>query len=199
MIRIVYNKLLGGWYVVRGPHQTPLNGRFDSKAEAQAWLDAQRAAQAWHAARRARASRPTIPPPPLGAPAPSAPRAAARATPRQPFFGKTKRGLSFGAPSRWLQGPQVPSDHPRRQARGNIRATTAGDWQMTQQQIDRAYNAGRAAFRAAYGVHGPTCRERTVDKPVNPHVGVLAEAWERGWRQDVRRLHAGQAEALPPR
>ena len=45
MIRIVYNKLLGGWYVVRGPHQTPLNGRFDSKAEAQAWLDAQRAAR----------------------------------------------------------------------------------------------------------------------------------------------------------
>lgn len=37
-VRIVHNKLLGGWYVVRGPHQTPLNGRFDSKAEAQAWL-----------------------------------------------------------------------------------------------------------------------------------------------------------------
>jgi hypothetical protein len=36
--RIVYNRLLGGWYVVTGPHQTPLNGRFDSKAEAQAWL-----------------------------------------------------------------------------------------------------------------------------------------------------------------
>jgi len=36
--RIVYNKLLGGWYVVVGPHQTPLNGRFNSKAEAQAWL-----------------------------------------------------------------------------------------------------------------------------------------------------------------
>jgi hypothetical protein len=36
--RVVYNKLLGGWYVVTGPHQTPLNGRFNSKAEAQAWL-----------------------------------------------------------------------------------------------------------------------------------------------------------------
>ena len=36
--KIVFNKLLGGWYVVRGPHQTPLGGRFDSKAEAQAWL-----------------------------------------------------------------------------------------------------------------------------------------------------------------
>lgn len=33
--KIVYNKLLGGWYVITGPHQTPLNGRFDSKEEAQ--------------------------------------------------------------------------------------------------------------------------------------------------------------------
>lgn len=38
MIRIVYNKLLGGWFIVRGPHQTPLGGRFDSKAKAQAHL-----------------------------------------------------------------------------------------------------------------------------------------------------------------
>lgn len=36
--RVVYNRLLGGWYVVVGPHQTPLNGRFDSKADAQEWL-----------------------------------------------------------------------------------------------------------------------------------------------------------------
>jgi hypothetical protein len=41
-IRIVHNKLLGGWYVVRGPHQTPLNGRFSSKAEAEAWLNQRR-------------------------------------------------------------------------------------------------------------------------------------------------------------
>lgn len=40
--RVVYNKLLGGWYVVTGPHQTPLNGRFNSKAEAQAWLSGPR-------------------------------------------------------------------------------------------------------------------------------------------------------------
>jgi len=40
--KIVFNKLLGGWYVVRGPHQTPLGGRFDSKAQAQAWLNRQR-------------------------------------------------------------------------------------------------------------------------------------------------------------
>lgn len=38
MVKIVYNRLLGGWYVVRGPHQAPLGGRFDSKAEAKAWL-----------------------------------------------------------------------------------------------------------------------------------------------------------------
>lgn len=37
-VRIVHNKLLRGWFVVRGPHQTPLNGRFDTKAEAVAWL-----------------------------------------------------------------------------------------------------------------------------------------------------------------
>ena len=38
MIRIVYNRLLGGWYVVRGAHQIPLCGRFETKADAQAWL-----------------------------------------------------------------------------------------------------------------------------------------------------------------
>jgi hypothetical protein len=37
-IRIVHNKLLGGWYIVRGPHQTPIGGRFDSKADAQAHI-----------------------------------------------------------------------------------------------------------------------------------------------------------------
>jgi hypothetical protein len=41
-IKIVHNKLLGGWYVVRGPHQTPLSGRFDSKAEAKASLEKKR-------------------------------------------------------------------------------------------------------------------------------------------------------------
>ena len=38
-IRIVFNKLLDGWYVVRGPHQAPLGGRFPTKAAAQAWLN----------------------------------------------------------------------------------------------------------------------------------------------------------------
>jgi hypothetical protein len=38
-VRIVHNKVLGGWFIVRGPHQTPLGGRFESKAAAQAHLD----------------------------------------------------------------------------------------------------------------------------------------------------------------
>jgi len=33
-VKTVYNKLLGGWYNVRGKHQTPLGGRFDSKEAA---------------------------------------------------------------------------------------------------------------------------------------------------------------------
>ena len=41
-VRIVHNKLLGGWYIVTGRHQTPLGGRFDSRAQAQAHLDAKR-------------------------------------------------------------------------------------------------------------------------------------------------------------
>ena len=34
-IQIIHNKLLGGWFIVRGPHQTPIGGRFDTKEEAQ--------------------------------------------------------------------------------------------------------------------------------------------------------------------
>lgn len=41
-IRIVHNKLLGGWYVVRGPHQTPIGGRFDTYAAARAYLKRKR-------------------------------------------------------------------------------------------------------------------------------------------------------------
>ena len=41
-IRVVFNKLLRGWYVVRGPHQTPLCGRFDSKEAAYQWLNRNR-------------------------------------------------------------------------------------------------------------------------------------------------------------
>ena len=39
MIKIVHNRLLGGWYVVRGPHHAPLAGKFETKAEAKAWLE----------------------------------------------------------------------------------------------------------------------------------------------------------------
>lgn len=34
MIRIVHSKILGGWFIVKGPHQTPIGGRFDSKSAA---------------------------------------------------------------------------------------------------------------------------------------------------------------------
>lgn len=38
MPRIIYNRLLGGWFIVRGPHQTPIGGRFESRAAALAHL-----------------------------------------------------------------------------------------------------------------------------------------------------------------
>lgn len=42
MPKVVFNRLLGGWYVVRGPSHFPLAGRFATKAEAQAWLHRKR-------------------------------------------------------------------------------------------------------------------------------------------------------------
>lgn len=41
-VRIVHNKLLGGWFIVRGPHQTPIGGRFPSKEAARYHLENQR-------------------------------------------------------------------------------------------------------------------------------------------------------------
>lgn len=38
-VRQVYNRLLGGWFNVRGAHQTPLGGKFSSREEARAALD----------------------------------------------------------------------------------------------------------------------------------------------------------------
>jgi hypothetical protein len=38
MPKIVRNKLLGGWYVVRGKHQTPISGRFESRQAASDYL-----------------------------------------------------------------------------------------------------------------------------------------------------------------
>jgi len=42
-MRIVQNRILGGWFVVRGPHHTPISGRFDTHAEAKAWLEDRKA------------------------------------------------------------------------------------------------------------------------------------------------------------
>ena len=39
MIKIVYNKLLQGWYIVRGKHHWPIGGPFNSRAEALAHLN----------------------------------------------------------------------------------------------------------------------------------------------------------------
>jgi hypothetical protein len=38
MIRIIHSKILGGWFIVRGPHQTPIGGRFETRADALAHL-----------------------------------------------------------------------------------------------------------------------------------------------------------------
>lgn len=38
MIRVIFNRILGGWFIVRGPHQTPIGGRFNTRAEALAHL-----------------------------------------------------------------------------------------------------------------------------------------------------------------
>jgi len=45
-VRIVQNKMLGGWFVVRGSSDTPISGRFSSKEEAQAWLNRNKAKDA---------------------------------------------------------------------------------------------------------------------------------------------------------
>jgi len=37
-MKILYNRLLGGWYIVRGGHHTPISGRFDTKEAALAYL-----------------------------------------------------------------------------------------------------------------------------------------------------------------
>ena len=38
-MKIVYNRILGGWYIVRGAHHTPIGGRFNTKEEALAHLN----------------------------------------------------------------------------------------------------------------------------------------------------------------
>lgn len=37
-VKIVFNQLLKGWFIVRGPHHTPIGGRYESRADAVAAL-----------------------------------------------------------------------------------------------------------------------------------------------------------------
>jgi hypothetical protein len=37
-MKVVYNRLLSGWFIVRGAHQTPISGRFETKEAAVAHL-----------------------------------------------------------------------------------------------------------------------------------------------------------------
>jgi hypothetical protein len=37
-MRIVFNRILNGWFIVRGRYDTPIGGRFDSKESALAHL-----------------------------------------------------------------------------------------------------------------------------------------------------------------
>jgi hypothetical protein len=38
MVCIIHSRILGGWFIVRGPHQTPISGRFETRAQALAHL-----------------------------------------------------------------------------------------------------------------------------------------------------------------
>lgn len=38
MVKIIYHRILNAWYVVRGPHNTPITGGFDTKQEAEKYL-----------------------------------------------------------------------------------------------------------------------------------------------------------------
>ncbi len=37
-MKVIYNGLLGAWYIVRGAHQTPISGRFETREAALAHL-----------------------------------------------------------------------------------------------------------------------------------------------------------------
>lgn len=41
-VKVVFNRLLGGWFIVSGPHQTPIGGRFETRAQAVAHLNRNR-------------------------------------------------------------------------------------------------------------------------------------------------------------
>jgi hypothetical protein len=42
MLRIVFSPILGGWFIVCGPHHTPIGGRFESRAAALAHLNSRK-------------------------------------------------------------------------------------------------------------------------------------------------------------
>jgi hypothetical protein len=37
-MKVIYNSILSGWFIVRGAHQTPISGRFDTRELALAHL-----------------------------------------------------------------------------------------------------------------------------------------------------------------
>jgi hypothetical protein len=37
-MKVKFNRLLNGWFIVRGPHHTPISGRFETKQAALAYL-----------------------------------------------------------------------------------------------------------------------------------------------------------------
>ena len=42
MPKVIFNRLLNGYYIVKGPHQTPISGRFETRAAALAHLNRNR-------------------------------------------------------------------------------------------------------------------------------------------------------------
>ena len=38
IMKLIFNPILNGWYIVRGRHQTPISGRFETKEAALAHL-----------------------------------------------------------------------------------------------------------------------------------------------------------------
>jgi len=40
--RIIYSRVLGGWFIVVGPHMTPIGGRYETREAAEAALHAKK-------------------------------------------------------------------------------------------------------------------------------------------------------------
>jgi len=63
---------------------------------------------------------------------------------------------------------------------------------VTQEQIDKAYREGKAAYYRDVGTHGPTLKSRVTPKTPNPYPCDNKQwlAWQRGYGQDTRRVIA---------